>query len=251
MLTLQIILLAIVPLAGVYYIKSVRGIHQKINSRSEQNSREILAATRATKADLLQSYRQTEAFNQLLALLKFTAPIPPTRNWAASPDLLLMIVDLVRTHKPRLVVELGSGVSTLIVSKSGAKKTISIDNSEEYAVMTRAMLKAHSVRGVEVRVAELKPHALGVDWYDTTKLTNLKGIDLLIIDGPPGGKNPNARMPALSELIKALSSRAVIVIDDVNRDGERALAEAFAKALPNHVLTIYPHEKGTAIISPK
>ena len=38
---------------------------------------------------------------------------------------------------------------------------------------------------------------------------------------------------------------------DVNRQGERELAEAFAKALPNHVLTIYPHEKGTAVISPK
>jgi hypothetical protein len=29
------------------------------------------------------------------------------------------------------------------------------------------------------------------------------------------------------------------------------LAESFAKALPNHFLTIYPHEKGTAVISPK
>ena len=157
----------------------------------------------------------------------------------------------MRIHKPRLVVELGSGVSTLIVAKSGAKKIISMDNSEEFADKTRELLKAHSVRGVEIRVAELAPHVSGVDWYDTSKFNDLKRIDLLIVDGPPGSKNPNARKPALSELIGRLSPRAVIVIDDVNRDGERELAEAFAEALPNHVLTIYPHEKGTAVISPR
>ena len=40
-------------------------------------------------------------------------------------------------------------------------------------------------------------------------------------------------------------------MDDVNRPAERELAEAFAQALPNHVLTFLQHEKGTAIISPK
>ena len=40
-------------------------------------------------------------------------------------------------------------------------------------------------------------------------------------------------------------------IDDVKRDGERQLAEAFAKALPRHTLNILNHEKGTAVIAPK
>jgi len=249
--TLQIILLIALLVGVAYCVKSLRALHRKISSRFERNSRELTAATKEIKASVLQSYRQGEAFSQLVTLLKFSAPIPPTRSWAASPDLLLTISDLVRTHKPRLVVELGSGVSTLIVAKSGAKKVISMDNSEEFAGKTRALLKAHGVRGVEIRVAELVPHHSGVNWYDTSKFGDLKRIDLLIVDGPPGSKDPNARKPALSELIGRLSPRAVIVIDDVNRDGERELAEAFAEALPNHVLTIYPHEKGTAVISPQ
>ena len=248
---LQIILLAALLVGTAYCVRSLRALHQKTSSKFERISREITAATKDIKASVLQSYRQGEAFSQLVALLKFSAPIPPTRSWAASPDLLLTIADLVRIHKPRLVVELGSGVSTLIVAKSGAKKIISMDNSEEFADKTRELLKAHSVRGVEIRVAELAPHVSGVDWYDTSKFNDLKRIDLLIVDGPPGSKNPNARKPALSELIGRLSPRAVIVIDDVNRDGERELAEAFEEALPNHVLTIYPHEKGTAVISPR
>jgi hypothetical protein len=42
-----------------------------------------------------------------------------------------------------------------------------------------------------------------------------------------------------------------VIIDDVKRDGERKLAEDFAKSLPNHELTILDHEKGTAVISPR
>ncbi len=241
------VLIALVLLVALYCAKLLRALHQRVSKANQQTQESI----KEVKEQIWHSYRQSEALQQLFALLKFSAPIPPTRSWAASPDLLLTIADLVRTRKPRLVVELGSGVSTLIVAKAGARNVISIDNSAEFAEKTREMLKAHKVRGVDVRVAPLKAHTSGVDWYDTAKLKDLKNIDLLIIDGPPGSKNPDARKPALKELLNKLSSKAVVVIDDVNRKGEREMAEAFAKALPRHTLTILNHEKGTAVISPK
>jgi len=245
---LLLVLLLAIGLGLAYCIRSLRALHQKINTRI---AREIAVSTKELKTSMWQSYRQTEAMQQLLSLLKFSAPVPPTRSWAASPDLLLTLAQLVRKHNPKLVVELGSGVSTLVVAKAGAKKVISIDHSGEFANKTREVLKEHKVRGVEIRVAQLKAHISGVDWYDTAVIKDLKRIDLLIVDGPPGSKNPEARMPARAEFIAKLSPKAIVVIDDVNREGERKLAESFAKALPNHVLTIYPHEKGTAVISPK
>ena len=241
------VLIALVLLVALYCAKLLRALHQRV-SKANQQTQESL---KELKEQIWHSYRQSEALQQLFALLKFSAPIPPTRSWAASPDLLLTIADLVRTRKPRLVVELGSGVSTLIVAKAGARKVISIDNSAEFAEKTREMLKAHKVRGVEVRVAPLKAHSSGVDWYDTAKLKDLKKIDMLIIDGPPGSKNINARKPALYEFLKQLSPKAVVVIDDANRTGEREMAEAFSKAMPHHALTILNHEKGTAVIAPK
>ena len=245
---LLLVLLLAIGLGLAYCIRSLRALHQKVNTRI---AREIAVSTKELKTSMWQSYRQTEAMQQLISLLKFSAPVPPTRSWAASPDLLLTLAQLVRKHNPKLVVELGSGVSTLVVAKAGAKKVISIDHSGEFADKTREVLKEHKVRGVEIRVAQLKAHISGVDWYDTAVIKDLKRIDLLIVDGPPGSKNPEARMPARAEFISKLSPKAIIVIDDVNREGERKLAESFAKALPNHVLTIYPHEKGTAVISPK
>ena len=77
------------------------------------------------------------------------------------------------------------------------------------------------------------------------------GDQVLIIDGPPGNNNPETRYPALKEFKDKLSPNAVVILDDVNREGERKLAEDFEAALPNHELVILNHEKGAAIISPR
>ena len=222
-----------------------------MSKKSEQISREINKAALEGKKLSMTAYRQTEAFIQLTNLLQFKSAIPPTRSWAASPDLLLFISETVKKNRPSLVVELGSGVSTLVTAKSGARKVVSIDNSEEFGGKTRELLKEHKVRGAEIRIAPFRPYANGSEWYDISMIKDLKKIDLLIVDGPPGSKNPEARYPALQQFKDKLSASAIVIIDDVNREGERKLAEDFAKALPNHELTILDHEKGTAIISPR
>jgi predicted O-methyltransferase YrrM len=248
---IYICLLSLTLLGVAYCARLLRSLHSKVSKSSATISRDIAKLSVENKKRSLVAYRQTEAFIQLTQLLDFKAPIPGTRSWAASPDLLLTISDIVKKYRPGLVVELGSGVSTLIASKSGARKIISIDNSEEFGGKTVALLKEHKVRGAEIRIAALQPYANGSTWYDTSAIKDLKKIDLLIIDGPPGSKNPEARYPALAEFKEKLSAKAVIVIDDVHREGERKLAEDFAKAMPNHQLVILDHEKGTAVISPR
>ena len=248
---IYICLLSLTLLGVAYCARLLRSLHSKVSKSSATISRNIAKLSVENKKRSLVAYRQTEAFIQLTQLLDFKAPIPGTRSWAASPDLLLTISEIVKKYRPGLVVELGSGVSTLIASKSGARKIISIDNSEEFGGKTVALLKEHKVRGAEIRIAALQPYANGSIWYDTSAIKDLKKIDLLIIDGPPGSKNPEARYPALAEFKEKLSAKAVIVIDDVHREGERKLAEDFAKAMPNHQLVILDHEKGTAVISPR
>jgi predicted O-methyltransferase YrrM len=188
---------------------------------------------------------------QLLPMLKLSAPLPPSRGWAASPDFLLTLAHIAKTLRPRLTVELGSGTSTLVLAKSGAKKIISLDHSEEFGAQTRSMLETHKVRGVEIRIHELESYPSGYKWYARASFKGLAKIDLLVIDGPPSSTNPDARYPALEHLIPLLSPNATIVLDDADRDEERKLAEAIATALPNHSLTMLAHEKGTAVIAPR
>ena len=248
---IYICLLVIILLGVAYCARLLRSLHSKVSKSSAAISRDIAKLMIDNKKSSMTAYRQTQALIQLTQLLDFKSPIPPTRSWAASPDLLLTITEIVRKYRPGLVVELGSGVSTLVAAKAGARKVVSIDNSDEFGGKTISLLKEHKVRGVDVRIAPLQPYANGFTWYDTSMIKDLKKIDLLIVDGPPGSKNPEARYPALAEFKDKLSAKAVIVIDDVNREGERKLAEDFAKAMPNHQLVILDHEKGTAVISPR
>ena len=200
-----------------------------------------------------QDFRQLEALVSLHEMLDLKAALPPTRGWAASPDLLLTLTSLVRKHKPKLVVELGSGASTIILSRAGAVEIVAIEHDLEYLKSTQELLTEHQVSNVKLIHAPLIQKEILEEsfmWYDSSKLQDLKEIDFLFIDGPPGSKNDAARFPAFPVLGSKLSKNAVVVIDDTKRSGEKTLAESFANALPNHKLRFLDHEKGTAILEP-
>src|SRR6202021_2796612 len=65
------------------------------------------------RTEVKQTFRQLEALQNLNAVLPATDVLPATRGWAASPDLLLVLVDLVISERPSLILECGSGASTL------------------------------------------------------------------------------------------------------------------------------------------
>ena len=56
-------------------------------------------------------FAQVEAMGWLQQQLGLQHPLPPTRGWAASPDLLVELVRLIDETRPEHVLELGSGVS--------------------------------------------------------------------------------------------------------------------------------------------
>ena len=234
-----------------YLVRSTRALHRKVNRNADRVTKELSGQTGRIKNEIADAYHQVEAIEQLLPMLKLSAPLPPSRGWAASPDFLLTLAHITKSVRPRLTVELGSGTSTLVLAKSGARKIISLDHSQEFGAQTRSMLESHKVRGVEIRIHDLESYPSGYKWYAKSTLKGLAKIDLLVIDGPPSATNSDARYPALEHLVPLLSPNATVVLDDVYRDEERKLADAIAKALPNHTITILSHEKGTAVISPR
>ena len=242
----------LIALAGIaYLIRSIRALHRKVNRNADRISRELSSQTARIKEEIGHAYHQVEAIEQLLPLLKLTAPLPPSRGWAASPDFLLALAHVTQRIKPKLAVELGSGTSTLVLAKSGAKRIISLDHSVEFGTQTREMLLSHGVRGVEIRINDLESYPQGYKWYAKSSFKGLAKIDLLVIDGPPSSTNADARYPALLHLVPLLSPKATIILDDVFREEERKLADAIVAALPGHEMRILWHEKGTAIISPR
>ena len=252
MLSIAILLITVLLLVtSLYQIRILKRVNEKL-IKLVSPERDVRRIAKAQSDAAWEHYRQSEYYAQLLRLLDLSAPIPSTRSWAASPDVLLTLLDLAKRSQPSRILDLGSGMSTLVLGKSAPQATIiSIDNSAEFAGKTKKLLETHGVTNVDLRVAPLTPHHSGVDWYDLSKFEDISHIDLLFVDGPPGSKNPKARHPVIAECLSKLSPLAIIVIDDAGRDGEKDMAHEFAKVLPNHRLEFLSHEKGTAVLLPR
>ena len=245
------VLLLVLSALAIYQIRLLRRIFRKLGNLSKPD-RDPRAIAKKIREENWQHYRQSEYFAQLIHLMDFKAAIPGLRSWAASADVLLTLVSTSKKIKPKVVVDLGSGISTLVLAKSSpSAKVFSIDHLEEFAGKTRTLLLDHEITNVDLRVAPLCPHPAGGDWYDVSAFADIDQINLLFIDGPPGSKDNKARHPALAQCLSKLAPEAVIVIDDANRDGEHELAEMFLSALPGYELEFLNHEKGTAVLRPR
>ena len=183
--------------------------------------------------------RDVEALLQLMPRIAPRAPLPPTGNWALDPGSMLHLADLVARERPQLVVELGSGTSTVWLGyllEAHGGRLVSIDHSEEYALLTKESLARHSLLDhVDVRTAPLMD--VDIDgqvqpWYSVGAFEDLERIDLLLIDGPPKATGEQARFPALPILSSRLSAGACVVLDDSDRPDEAAILERWATGLP-------------------
>src|SRR5690606_4628023 len=84
-----------------------------------------LSALRATTGELKLTQELDKAMDRVYALIEglvgtYTiapdSPLAPMRGWAISPDLAALLVSLIAVERPRMILEVGSGVSTAIMA---------------------------------------------------------------------------------------------------------------------------------------
>ncbi len=173
--------------------------------------------------------------------LALRAPAPLTTPWTATPALMVTLVQIIADHRPRRIVELGSGFSTMVCAYALERYAdgghlYSLDHEAQYAQATRELLARHehSARATVLHAPlETVTTEVGKQrWYQIDELvSSLAGeqIDLLIVDGPPGKAQPLARYPALERLQERLAPDAVIVVDDAARDDEREMMRRWSE----------------------
>jgi predicted O-methyltransferase YrrM len=207
--------------------------------------------------ELKQTFRQVEAIQNLSAILPTTDVLPATRGWAASPDLLLVLVDQVITQRPSLVVECGSGASTLWLALALRRfgidgQIVALDHDPVFAAKTRDFLARHGVSDLaEVRDAPLEDFSLAdgtYSWYARRAWEDLTGIDLLFVDGPPAATGAKARYPALPLLREALNPAATVVLDDLVVPDMQETLRLWLDAHPEFGSEILPLEKEAALL---
>ncbi len=218
-------------------LREVRRLRATISDDSQDPAARAEGIIKSLRATVRREHRHTRAvidgLFSLSGLSADGATMPTTQGWAASPMVLRQLAEQVIEHRPDLVVELGGGGSSVLLGRllkmQGHGRVVSIDHDPGYAELTREHLRRHGVADVvEVRVAPLVPVEAGGDthtWYDPAAFTDLHDIDLLFVDGPPGGTGPLARFPAVPVLTDRCRPGAVVLLDDGARAPERRMAD--------------------------
>jgi predicted O-methyltransferase YrrM len=254
--------MALGPLLGglLLLIRHNLDLASRIGNLADQSTRTLDTVRRigaGLEKEIKQTFRQLEALQNLSAVLPATGVLPATRGWAASPDLLAVLVDLVITERPALVVECGSGASTLWLALAMRRfqvpgQIIALDHDPAFGGATRDLLARHHLGDLaEVRDAPLETvslHGETYSWYARAAWEDLTGIGLLFVDGPPAATGHQARYPALPLLSGALSPAATIVLDDLIVPDMQKVLQLWLDAYPEFGSEILPLEKQAAVL---
>lgn len=201
----------------------------------------ISKINRHVTATIRDSTRQVESLVQLMPRFsEMKLPMPNTGGFAIDAQALAHLVTIVEERRPRQILELGSGTSSIwlgYLCRSFGGRLVTLDHLEEYLELTRSAIERHHLNDhVDSRLAPLEKLVIKgdtYDWYSAQALEGLSEIDLIVIDGPPAATGPSARYPALPMLVDLLSSEATIVLDDAHRDDEVDILQGWQEAYPD------------------
>lgn len=203
-----------------------------------------------------QDYQQIESLLSLLFTLKPALPLPNTRGWAASPDLLKKIAEVISIEKPDFVVEASSGVSTVVIAyclkRVGKGRVVSLEHDAKYAANNQSIIAAHGLESVATIVhaplKEFENNGQQWLWYTPDCLWRDQPIDLLVIDGPPANIQKLSRYPALPLLYKYLNKNSTVILDDGLREDEQQIVAMWEKEFRHITSEFLDTEKGAYIL---
>jgi predicted O-methyltransferase YrrM len=153
-------------------------------------------------------------------------PWPQPGGWALDAEALMSWVRELDRHECRTLVELGPGMSTVVVGHAMPHlQIVAVEHSEHYADKLRADLSAEGLDDVTVVHAPLREGEAGT-WYDPDVMATLPAsIDAILVDGPPNWRGQGRRRPAEGLIRERLRPGGVVLVDDTARPDERAMVE--------------------------
>jgi SAM-dependent methyltransferase len=175
---------------------------------------------------------ETRDARSLQSLAPLSGNFLPWTSSTMRPAAILAILNEIVINERRVVVECGSGNSTVFMARLFAQHQIdghvqSIDHDRGWAALTAAALARDRLE----RFATVTYAPLVDGWYDRERLPTCEEIDLLVIDGPPAYARElaRAREPALDAFWDRLAPDATIVLDDARRPAERNLIASWRR----------------------
>nr|WKN36963.1 class I SAM-dependent methyltransferase [Tunicatimonas sp. TK19036] len=225
-------------------------------NKSQQDLRQLLLKNEAAHA---MQFRQFQGLMNIYFVTKPSNVLPAFRDlWSISPDFAEILMQEVINRKPKLIIDIGSGASSIVMGyclkKIGAGKILALDHDQKFADRTSNYVRAH---GLEEYVEVLHQPLVQADidsfqgvWYDSSFLNKIQQkIDFVIVDAPPGYIQKYSRYPALPFLYDYLSDRAAILVDDTKREDESVIVSRWKEKYKEFNSTSYDTETGAVLLA--
>ena len=141
-------------------------------------------------------------------------------GFSAKYDYLEEVIKKASTT-PGPILECGSGLTSILLGLIAGRRGVeiwSLEHIPEWHARLGTILQQHRIQGVHLCLAPLREYE-GFSWYDPPTATLPNNFSLVVCDGPPGS-TLGGRYGLLPLLSNHLSSGALILLDDANRNGE-------------------------------
>ncbi len=232
----------------------------------------------AVKKEILNATQQLEAYLGVQNFLNHGERIPSMHGWPISPDFALYLIELIDSNDYDLIIEFGSGTSTVVMAKALARIAprrqgkpkplqVAFEHLEQYHAQTHANLQQVGLAdAVQLTLTPLEPYRAPnghtYSYYDCHRtLANLATSllvsppkVLLVVDGPPGITGKHARYPCLPAVLAHFTNSPIdILLDDYARPDETEIASLWESDLQktDYLVTGTKKnmEKGSILIS--
>jgi hypothetical protein len=191
----------------------------------------------------------------------------PTRGWHLRADAMKLIAQIVAEARPRLILELGSGSSTVLLARQcailgasliGGARVVSVEEKARFAARTGRLLWRHDLLDrVSLVVSPVVRTRIG-DWRgycyelgETAMASAMAGgrAELALIDGPMSAwtMRGDCRYATLPLIRRWLADGAIVLVDDAGRRHERDIIERWTAERLFRPLRSYPVGDGLCI----
>ena len=150
-------------------------------------------------------------------------------KWSADELYLAEVVRSAEVTKGS-ILECGSGLTTLLLSAVAARRGLhvhSLEHNESWHARVRDTILDMGGTTTTVHLAPLRDFG-DYEWYDARLADFPDDVTLVVCDGPPGSTR-GGRSGMLPRMRGKLATRCTVLLDDISRPAERALALGWSR----------------------
>jgi Methyltransferase domain len=183
-------------------------------------------------------------------------PRTPRTSWSISDALAVELAHYLERRRPRRILEIGSGLSTVVLGAYAVRhgaSVVTLEHAFKFYERTRqALVQFGMDEHVRLELAPLRSrrfegYGRPTPWYDASLIGQ---FDFVFVDGPPKNEGRHGVLFAIAE---HLAPSWELWLDDARRNHERKCLRCWQQEFPKGFFRVVQHGdldgKGVVVLS--